>query len=156
MARTFNGKDESWTFFLSETHLRICRQPLSIWARRLLLSQKTPKLSWQPAVWCSHIRYCEDKYKYKDNDNYKNNKEKGKDKQKQRQGQVYQTIIFYLTFMISCVRKDYDVALAKYKVAAQSVPESPPLWNNIGPYHLFSSSSQSKSSSPGQPWAGWA
>ena len=29
-------------------------------------------------------------------------------------------------------KKDYDVALAKYKVAAQSVPESPPLWNNIG------------------------
>lgn len=28
--------------------------------------------------------------------------------------------------------QDYDVALAKYKVAAQSVPESPPLWNNIG------------------------
>ena len=24
------------------------------------------------------------------------------------------------------------MALAKYKVAAQSVPESPPLWNNIG------------------------
>jgi Bardet-Biedl syndrome 4 protein len=28
--------------------------------------------------------------------------------------------------------QDYDVALAKYKVAAQTVPESPPLWNNIG------------------------
>ena len=28
--------------------------------------------------------------------------------------------------------QDYDVALAKYKLAAQSIPESPPLWNNIG------------------------
>ncbi|XP_068131858.1 Bardet-Biedl syndrome 4 protein [Hyperolius riggenbachi] len=27
---------------------------------------------------------------------------------------------------------DYDVALSKYRVAADSVPESPPLWNNIG------------------------
>ena len=28
--------------------------------------------------------------------------------------------------------QDYDVALAKYRLAAQSIPESPPLWNNIG------------------------
>jgi len=27
---------------------------------------------------------------------------------------------------------DYDVALSKYRVAAQSLPESPQLWNNIG------------------------
>ncbi|KAL2300508.1 hypothetical protein Nmel_013390 [Mimus melanotis] len=27
---------------------------------------------------------------------------------------------------------DFDVALSKYKVVAGSVPESPPLWNNIG------------------------
>ncbi|XP_059713966.1 Bardet-Biedl syndrome 4 protein isoform X1 [Haemorhous mexicanus] len=27
---------------------------------------------------------------------------------------------------------DFDVALSKYKVVASSVPESPPLWNNIG------------------------
>uniref|UniRef100_A0A671PR61 Bardet-Biedl syndrome 4 protein-like n=1 Tax=Sinocyclocheilus anshuiensis TaxID=1608454 RepID=A0A671PR61_9TELE len=27
---------------------------------------------------------------------------------------------------------DYDVAMNKYRVAAYSVPESPPLWNNIG------------------------
>ncbi|XP_066943258.1 Bardet-Biedl syndrome 4 protein-like isoform X4 [Macrobrachium rosenbergii] len=27
--------------------------------------------------------------------------------------------------------QDFDVALAKYRVAAQSIPESPPLWNNI-------------------------
>ncbi|KAE8617227.1 hypothetical protein XENTR_v10009009 [Xenopus tropicalis] len=27
---------------------------------------------------------------------------------------------------------DYDVALSKYRVAASSVPESSPLWNNIG------------------------
>ena len=28
--------------------------------------------------------------------------------------------------------QDYDVALAKYRVAAKNIPESPPLWNNIG------------------------
>ena len=28
--------------------------------------------------------------------------------------------------------QDFDVALAKYKVTAQTIPESPPLWNNIG------------------------
>lgn len=28
--------------------------------------------------------------------------------------------------------QDFDVALSKYKVAAQAIPESPPLWNNIG------------------------
>ena len=28
--------------------------------------------------------------------------------------------------------QDFDVALSKYKVAAQTIPESPPLWNNIG------------------------
>ena len=28
--------------------------------------------------------------------------------------------------------QDYDVALSKYKVAVQNIPESPPLWNNIG------------------------
>ena len=28
--------------------------------------------------------------------------------------------------------QDYDVALSKYKIATQSMPESPPLWNNIG------------------------
>lgn len=27
---------------------------------------------------------------------------------------------------------DYDVAMNKYRVAAYGVPESPPLWNNIG------------------------
>ena len=27
---------------------------------------------------------------------------------------------------------EFDVALSKYRVAAQTVPESPPLWNNIG------------------------
>ncbi|OXB59352.1 hypothetical protein ASZ78_016093, partial [Callipepla squamata] len=27
---------------------------------------------------------------------------------------------------------DYDVALSKYRVVASSMPESPPLWNNIG------------------------
>lgn len=27
---------------------------------------------------------------------------------------------------------DYDVAMNKYRVAAHAVPESPPLWNNIG------------------------
>ncbi|XP_068231579.1 Bardet-Biedl syndrome 4 protein isoform X2 [Palaemon carinicauda] len=27
--------------------------------------------------------------------------------------------------------QDFDVALAKYRVAAQTIPESPPLWNNI-------------------------
>nr|XP_014339446.1 PREDICTED: Bardet-Biedl syndrome 4 protein isoform X2 [Latimeria chalumnae] len=27
---------------------------------------------------------------------------------------------------------DFDVALTKYRVAASAVPESPPLWNNIG------------------------
>ncbi|XP_072408887.1 Bardet-Biedl syndrome 4 protein isoform X1 [Chiloscyllium punctatum] len=27
---------------------------------------------------------------------------------------------------------DFDVALSKYRVAAHAVPESPPLWNNIG------------------------
>lgn len=27
---------------------------------------------------------------------------------------------------------DFDVALTKYRVAACAVPESPPLWNNIG------------------------
>lgn len=27
---------------------------------------------------------------------------------------------------------DYDVAMNKYRVAAYAVPESPPLWNNIG------------------------
>ncbi|XP_050711452.1 Bardet-Biedl syndrome 4 protein-like isoform X2 [Eriocheir sinensis] len=27
--------------------------------------------------------------------------------------------------------QDFDVALTKYRVAAQSIPESPPLWNNI-------------------------
>lgn len=27
---------------------------------------------------------------------------------------------------------DFDVALSKYKVVASSIPESPPLWNNIG------------------------
>ena len=27
---------------------------------------------------------------------------------------------------------DYDVALTKYRIAAASVPESAPLWNNIG------------------------
>ncbi len=27
---------------------------------------------------------------------------------------------------------DYDVALSKYRVAAQCLPESPQLWNNIG------------------------
>ena len=29
-------------------------------------------------------------------------------------------------------RGDYDVALAKYRIAAASTPESPQLWNNIG------------------------
>ena len=29
-------------------------------------------------------------------------------------------------------RGDYDVALAKYRIAATSTPESPQLWNNIG------------------------
>ena len=36
---------------------------------------------------------------------------------------------------ITCLlqtHQDFDVALAKYKVAAQTIPESPPLWNNIG------------------------
>lgn len=28
--------------------------------------------------------------------------------------------------------EDFDVALAKYRVAAASLPESPHLWNNIG------------------------
>ncbi|KYM93702.1 Bardet-Biedl syndrome 4 protein like protein, partial [Cyphomyrmex costatus] len=28
--------------------------------------------------------------------------------------------------------REYDVALSKYKVAAQTIPESPILWNNIG------------------------
>lgn len=27
---------------------------------------------------------------------------------------------------------DYDVAITKYRIAAASTPESPPLWNNIG------------------------
>ncbi len=27
---------------------------------------------------------------------------------------------------------DYDVALSKYRTAAQACPESPHLWNNIG------------------------
>ena len=27
---------------------------------------------------------------------------------------------------------DFDVALTKYRIAAQEAPESPPLWNNIG------------------------
>lgn len=27
---------------------------------------------------------------------------------------------------------EYDVALTKYRVAAQQTPESAPLWNNIG------------------------
>lgn len=27
---------------------------------------------------------------------------------------------------------DFDVALTKYRVIASAVPESPPLWNNIG------------------------
>lgn len=27
---------------------------------------------------------------------------------------------------------DFDVALTKYRVVACAVPESPPLWNNIG------------------------
>lgn len=27
---------------------------------------------------------------------------------------------------------DFDVAMSKYRVAACAVPESPPLWNNIG------------------------
>ncbi|XP_041034174.1 Bardet-Biedl syndrome 4 protein isoform X3 [Carcharodon carcharias] len=27
---------------------------------------------------------------------------------------------------------DFDVALSKYRIAAHAVPESPPLWNNIG------------------------
>ena len=27
---------------------------------------------------------------------------------------------------------DFDVAMNKYRIAAYSVPESPPLWNNIG------------------------
>lgn len=27
---------------------------------------------------------------------------------------------------------DFDVAMNKYRVAAFTVPESPPLWNNIG------------------------
>ena len=27
---------------------------------------------------------------------------------------------------------DFDVALSKYRIAAQETPESPPLWNNIG------------------------
>lgn len=27
---------------------------------------------------------------------------------------------------------DFDVAMNKYRVAACVVPESPPLWNNIG------------------------
>ena len=95
------------------------------------------------------IKKDNDNYKDKDNGNDKHNKDKDrvdKEKQRQRPGHTYQTIIFYLTFMISCVRKDYDVALAKYKVAAQSVPESPPLWNNIGFQHLLSSSTQSSPS----------
>ena len=29
-------------------------------------------------------------------------------------------------------RGDYDVALAKYRIAAATTPESPQLWNNIG------------------------
>ena len=29
-------------------------------------------------------------------------------------------------------RGDYDVALAKYRIAAAATPESPQLWNNIG------------------------
>ncbi|KAG7203012.1 hypothetical protein KM043_010140 [Ampulex compressa] len=28
--------------------------------------------------------------------------------------------------------REYDVALSKYKLAAQSIPESPALWNNVG------------------------
>lgn len=27
---------------------------------------------------------------------------------------------------------DYDVALSKYRAVVSSMPESPPLWNNIG------------------------
>lgn len=27
---------------------------------------------------------------------------------------------------------DFDVALSKYRVVASTMPESPPLWNNIG------------------------
>lgn len=27
---------------------------------------------------------------------------------------------------------DYDVAITKYRIAAANIPESPPLWNNIG------------------------
>lgn len=27
---------------------------------------------------------------------------------------------------------DFDVAMNKYRIAAYAVPESPPLWNNIG------------------------
>lgn len=34
--------------------------------------------------------------------------------------------------MLLQTHQDFDVALAKYKVAAQTIPESPPLWNNIG------------------------
>lgn len=28
--------------------------------------------------------------------------------------------------------QEYDVALSKYKVTAQSIPESHALWNNVG------------------------
>ena len=37
-----------------------------------------------------------------------------------------------LLSMVLQTHQDFDVALAKYKVAAQTIPESPPLWNNIG------------------------
>ena len=47
--------------------------------------------------------------------------------------------LFCITCRVSIVydvvlqtHQDFDVALAKYKVAAQTIPESPPLWNNIG------------------------
>ena len=43
--------------------------------------------------------------------------------------------LFCITCLLSMVlqtHQDFDVALAKYKVAAQTIPESPPLWNNIG------------------------
>jgi len=41
----------------------------------------------------------------------------------------YSVIIFLLHFQN---HQDFDVALSKYKIAAQFLPESISLWNNIG------------------------
>lgn len=49
---------------------------------------------------------------------------------------IIENINFFLSFFfISFVFQkhcEYDVALSKYKIAAQLIPESSALWNNVG------------------------